>query len=47
MSNKFNPQRAERLGCGLLDDKYSYHKSLWRWYVDEDGYLIVEKKNKT
>jgi len=47
MSNKFRPQRAERLGVGLLDEKYLYHKSLWYWYVDNNGYLVVEKRSKT
>ena len=40
----FRPQKMERLGCGLMEDKYSFHKTLWTWKMDEKGYLIVTKK---
>ena len=44
--NYFIPQRSERLGVGLMEDKYEFHKTLWTWKVDRKGYLVVEKKNK-
>lgn len=44
MNKEFRPQRSERLGCGLMEDSYSFHKSLWTWHVDDNGYLVVKKK---
>jgi len=42
---KFRPQKMERLGCGLMEDTYRFHKTLWRWMVDDKGYLVVTKKS--
>ncbi len=44
MNTNFRPQRSERLGVGLMEDKYEFHKTLWTWKVDKNGYLVVEKK---
>jgi len=44
--NNFRPQRSERIGVGLMEDKYEFHKTLWTWKLNEKGYLVVEKKNK-
>lgn len=44
--NGFRLQRSERLGVGLMEDKYEFHKTLWAWKLDKNGYLVVEKKNK-
>ncbi len=41
---KFRPPKMERLGCGLMEDEYSFHKTLWTWKMDDKGYLIVIKK---
>lgn len=46
MGREFRPQRSERLASGLMDDSYSFHKSLWTWSVDDNGYLVVKKKKR-
>ena len=44
MAGQFKPQKMERIGIGLMEDMYSFHRSLWTWKMDDKGYLIVTKK---
>jgi len=44
MAGQFKPQKTERVCIGLMEDAYSFHKTLWTWKMDEKGYLVVTKK---
>jgi len=44
MAGQFKPQKTERVCIGLMEDAYSFHKTLWTRKMDEKGYLVVTKK---
>ena len=44
MTGHFLPQKMVGLVCGLMEETYVFHKTLWAWTTNDKGYLIVTKK---